>query len=86
MFEIQQLQAIALSRGFKKTGTSDDGNALWLRCTGPSENGIGVQMCIDAVTQSATVFWNQEDEQNSASKTFRTAQAMQAWLDSTAAR
>jgi hypothetical protein len=79
MIEIQQLQALAVARGFQKMGVAGDGTSLWLWSTGPGASGMSMRMCIDAVTQSATVYW--EEEKAPTTKTCRKAQEMQVWLD-----
>jgi hypothetical protein len=78
VLEIQRLRAIAIARGFGNEEVSLDGTAIWLRRTDAVKNGAQLRMCIDAVTQSVTVFWDKETTR--ASKTFRKSVEMDAWL------
>jgi hypothetical protein len=82
VLEIQQLQAIAITAGFERTRVLGNGTTLWLRNV-PCEHGTELLMCIDTVTQSATIFW--EEENHPMRKTFRKAQEMCAWLQSACA-
>jgi len=79
MLEIHQSQAIALAMGFQKVRLSGDGTILWLSRGDENAEEGQVRMCIDAITQSITVFWIGRDKKI-VSKTFRKAREMQAWL------
>ena len=80
MLEIQKLRMIALASGFEKTKTSEDGTVIWMSRTIGGSPDVRTRICIDAVTQSATSFWY-SNESSCQSKTFRSSEQMQAWLD-----
>jgi hypothetical protein len=80
MLEIQKLRMIAQASGFEKTKISEDGTVIWMSRSIGGSPDFRARICIDAVTQSATTFWS-TDESSCQSKTFRSSEQMQAWLD-----
>jgi hypothetical protein len=78
---LRPFQATAREGGFVELNeSSGDGTVLWLKKTsldGSSE--IHERMCIDSLTNSATVFWVSITGALN-SKTFRNANALQEWL------
>jgi len=69
-------QSVARNNGFVDVEEADEGTVLWLRR--PTANAED-RMCIDSVTNSATVFWATIPWKIN-SKTFRVAAAMEEWL------
>lgn len=82
MLEIQNIQILAIASGFRKVNAGPDGTLL-LRKAGPDADDPTTHMCIDVVTRSATIYWN-ENPKIIFSKTFRTCQDMQSWFDQSA--
>ena len=71
MEELQTFQAAAREGGFVAAGESKDGTVLWFRKATPdASTGSHQRLCLDAMTNSATVFWTNAQGQTN-SKTFR---------------
>jgi hypothetical protein len=71
MQELQTFQAAARDNGFVAAEESRDGTVLWFRKATPDEStGKHQRLCLDAMTNSATVFWTNAQGQT-YSKTFR---------------
>jgi hypothetical protein len=72
-------QDVARKHGFVDVEETEDGTVRWLkRPTAIAED----RMCIDSVTNSATVFWATIPWQIN-SKTFRVVAALEQWFAST---
>jgi hypothetical protein len=71
MQELQTFQAAARDNGFVAAEESRDGSVLWFRKAAPDgSTGSHQRLCLDAMTNSATVFWTNAQGQT-YSKTFR---------------
>ena len=71
MQELQTFQAAARDNGFVAAEESRDGSVLWFRKAAPDEyTGTHQRLCLDTMTNSATVFWANAQGQT-YSKTFR---------------
>jgi hypothetical protein len=78
MDRLQALQNAARNGGFVDVQETEDGTVLWLKkATAEAED----RMCIDSLTNSATVFWASIPWKIN-SKTFRDASALQEWITS----
>jgi hypothetical protein len=78
----QAFQAVAHNRGFVALEKSGDKTISWLRKRASvTDNCTDQRMCIDSLTNSATVFWILQGRVNS--KTFRRVLALQQWLEQT---
>jgi hypothetical protein len=76
MEKMTGFQSVAHKNGFVDVEETDDGTVLWLRRpTAEAED----RMCIDSVTNSATVFWATIPWKIN-SKTFRVAAALEEWF------
>jgi hypothetical protein len=79
MGNLQEFQEVARKHGFVDVEETEDGTVLWLRRpTADAED----RMCIDSVTNSATVFWETIPWKIN-SKTFRVVSALEEWFAST---
>jgi hypothetical protein len=77
---LRPFQATAREGGFVELNESSDGTVLWLKKTSLDESSeIHERMCIDSLTNSATVFWVSITG-GLNSKTFRNAISLQEWL------
>ena len=78
----RRFQLAAHEGGFIELRTTLDGTVVWLE-KGKSDTGAKTfqRLCIDLLTNSATVFWKATPETLS-SKTFRDVTEMQEWLGS----
>lgn len=79
MLEIDRLVAVASGNGFSKKWVSGDGTAFWLQKI--KVEGVSNQMsiCIDTITQSATIFCHRGTAEF-LSKTFRRSSDLEQWL------
>lgn len=77
---IQAFRLAARKCGFIAVDECADGTAEWLRkATADVTTGTHRRMCIDSLTNSATVYWtNGSGKINS--KTFRSVTILQEWL------
>jgi hypothetical protein len=58
METLQQFQSAVRENGFIEVGESRDGSAAWFRKATPDANtSVHKRLCIDSLTNSATVFW-----------------------------
>lgn len=78
MQKLQEFQIAARNNGFVDVEETEDGTVLWLRK--PTANAED-RMCIDSLTNSATVFWATIPWKIN-SRTFRAASALQEWFAS----
>lgn len=80
MESLKDFQSTARNNGYVEVSESEGGTAVWFRKSTPDlVTGVHKRLCIDGVTKSATVFW-EELPSKVSSKTFRTAAALQQWL------
>jgi hypothetical protein len=76
MDRLQALQNAARNGGFVDVQETEDGTVLWLKkATAEAED----RMCIDSLTNSATVFWATIPWKIN-SKTFRQSSELEEWL------
>jgi hypothetical protein len=76
MEKLQAFQAAAHKGGFVDVQETDDGTVLWLRK--PTANAED-RICIDSMTNSATVFWATIPWKIN-SKTFRQSSQLEEWI------
>jgi len=80
MVRLQAFQAAARKRGFVQVDESEEGTVLWFRKEAPDAAlEMHQRMCMDRLTNSVTVYWMTAPGKV-ASKTFRSAVALQEWL------
>ena len=83
MERLQTFQTAARKSGFVEVNESGGGTVLWLRRKAPdTARETHQRMCIDRLTNSATVYW-MTDPGDLKSKTFRDVPALQEWFEST---
>ena len=76
---IQAFQLTARTHGFVEMDECGAGTVLWLRKTTPQAGSrTHARMCIDSLTNSATVYW--ADVWGIGSRTFRSVVALQEGL------
>jgi hypothetical protein len=76
----QEFQSVALENGFIEVGESEEGSAVWFRNSTPDAGtGVHKRLCIDSLTNSATIFWETVPAKLN-SLTFRSASALRAWF------
>jgi hypothetical protein len=81
MQKLQAFQTAAREGGFVEVNETAEGTVLWLRKKTPATTRDTHQrMCIDALTDSVTVYWMTLPGKLS-SKTFRGVPALQEWFD-----
>jgi hypothetical protein len=76
MDKLKSFQEVAFKNGFVEAEEVEDGTVLWLRKPTASAED---RMCIDTMTNSATVFWASIPWKIN-SKTFRSASLLQDWF------
>jgi hypothetical protein len=80
MESLQAFQAAARESGFVEVNEFGQETVLWLRRKAPDTGRETHQrMCIDSLTNSATVYWMDVPEKVN-SKTFRRVPALQEWF------
>jgi hypothetical protein len=78
----QEFQSVARENGYAEAGESKDGSTVWLRKATPDVGtDVHKRLCIDSITDSATVFW-QTVPAKLNSKTFRTVSDLKDWFGS----
>jgi hypothetical protein len=81
METLQGFQTVARERGFIEVNEIVGGTVLWLRKNASSTcREMHERMCIDSLTNSATVYWMTVPGKLN-SKTFRGAAALQEWFE-----
>jgi len=81
MEKLQAFQTAARESGFVEVKQSTEGTVLWLRRSTPATaRDTHQRMCIDSMTNSATVYWMTVLGKLS-SKTFRAVPALQDWFE-----
>ena len=84
MVRLQAFQTAAREGGFVKVSESREGNVLWFRKgTVDMNTQTHQRMCIDSLTNSATVYWMTAPGKVN-SKTFRGVPALEEWFKLTA--
>jgi len=79
---LSDFQTVARESGFVEIGDAEEGNVLWFRnATADAGSTVHKRLCVDGLTNSATVFWETAPSSKLNSMTFRTASALRAWLD-----
>jgi DNA-binding response OmpR family regulator len=77
---IQAFQVAARKCGFVEVEECGDGTVLWFRkATTDAATGTHHRMCIDSLTNSATVYWTNVRGKID-SKTFRSVATLQKWI------
>ena len=80
MEKLQEFQSVARENGFIEVGESEQGSAVWFRnATADAGTDVHKRLCIDSLTNSATVFWETVPAKLN-SMTFRTVSALRAWF------
>lgn len=83
MERLQRFTTAAREAGFRKVHESSDGSVWWfLKNSADTCTHTHERMCIDSVTQSATVFWMNIPGKLD-SKTFRDVISLQEWFGHT---
>ena len=78
---LKDFQAVARDHGFVEVCDAEDGNVLWFRnVTADAGSSVHKRLCVDSLTNSATVFWETAPSATLKAKTFRTASELGAWL------
>jgi hypothetical protein len=79
---LTDFQSVARASGFVEIGDTEEGNVLWFRnATADAGSTVHKRLCVDGLTNSATVFWETAPSAKLNSMTFRTASALRAWLE-----
>ena len=71
---LHRFRSVVRENDFIEVGECQDGTTSWF-----SKASANMRLCIDGVTNSATVFWASSPGQL-ASKTFRTVTSLKNWL------
>jgi predicted ATP-dependent Lon-type protease len=71
---VQKLKLVVRENDFVEVGKSEAGTTSWFR-----KVSSNMRLCIDDLTNSATVFWEAGAAQL-GSKTFRTATSLREWF------
>jgi hypothetical protein len=80
MANLQEFQAVARENGFIEVGKSEEGSTAWFRNATPDAGSdVHQRLCIDSLTNSATVFWESVPVKLN-SMTFRTVSALRQWF------
>jgi hypothetical protein len=80
MERLRAFQVAAREGGFVEVEESEEGTVLWLRKAAPdSATETHQRMCMDSLTNSATVYW-MNVRGKIDSKTFRSAATLQEWF------
>lgn len=78
---MKDFQAAAVESGFAEVNDAEEGRVLWFRNATPDAgSAVHKRLCVDSLTNSATVFWETGPSAKLNSMTFRTASALRAWL------
>jgi hypothetical protein len=78
---MKDFQSAAVESGFVEVNEADEGNVLWFRnTTADAGSAVHKRLCVDSLTNSATVFWETGPSAKLNSMTFRTASALRDWL------
>jgi hypothetical protein len=78
--KLQEFRTAAHENGYDDTNENAAGSIIWLRKATPDiGTDVHKRLCIDSITDSATVFW-QTVPAKLNSKTFRTVSSLKDWL------
>ena len=78
--KLQEFRSAARENGYEEINENIEGSIVWLRKATPDVGtDVHKRLCIDSVTDSATVFW-QAVPAKLNSKTFRTVSSLKDWL------
>ena len=81
MHSLKGFQAVACENGFVEVGDADGGTVLWFRnATADTGSAVHKRLCLDSLTNTATVFWETPPSAKLNSLTFRTVSEFRAWL------
>jgi hypothetical protein len=69
-----EFKSVVRENEFVEVGQSEDGQTTWFNKT-----SANTRLCIDSVTSSVTIFWENTQAQL-VSKTFRTVTSLSDWL------
>jgi hypothetical protein len=76
----QDFQSVARENGFVEVGESEQGSTIWFRNSRPDAGSdVHKRLCIDSLTNSATVFWETVPIKLN-SMTFRTTSELRSWF------
>ena len=71
---LHRFRSVVRDNDFIEVGECQDGTTSWFR-----KASTNMRLCVDGVTNSATVFWASSPGQL-ASKTFRTVSSLKDWF------
>jgi predicted ATP-dependent Lon-type protease len=71
---LRRFRSVVRENDFIEVGECQDGTTSWFR-----KASANMRLCVDGVTNSATVFWASSPGQL-ASKTFRTVTSLKDWF------
>jgi hypothetical protein len=78
--KLQEFRTAAHENGYDEINGNVEGDIIWLRKATPDiGTEVHKRLCIDSITDSATVFW-QTVPAKLNSKTFRTVSSLKDWL------
>lgn len=81
MHSLKDFQTVARENGFVEVCDTEGGTVLWFRnATADSGSAVHKRLCLDSLTNSATVFWETAPSTKLNSMTFRTTSELRAWL------
>jgi hypothetical protein len=84
MGKLQEFRTAARQNGYAETNEYQAGSIVWLKKPKPhAGTDLHERLCIDSVTDSATVFW-QSAPRKLNSKTFRSVASLTDWFGATA--
>jgi hypothetical protein len=79
MHKLEDFRLVARENGFVEV-ESEENSTVWFRNSTPDPvSAVHKRLCLDSLTNSATVFWETVPVKLN-SLTFRTAAALHAWL------
>ena len=79
MQKLQDFRLVAGENGFVEVESEENGTVWFRNSTPDAVSAVHKRLCLDTLTNSATVFWETAPVQLN-SLTFRTATALQNWL------
>jgi hypothetical protein len=78
-----EFQLAARENGYERLSEYNGQGAVWFRKVMPDNNtDVHKRMCVDSLTNSATVFWS-TSATHVNSKTFRTVASLRDWFQPT---
>jgi hypothetical protein len=83
MNKFEEFQVVAGQNGYAEVNEYSAVGSIWFRKTTPDQGtDAHSRLCIDSITDSATVFWTTLPAKLN-SKTFRTISSLKDWFGST---